>query len=167
MKFFTPELLKQFNSPDEDIVMLAEDKWERGLKTYEEYLASAAPLLPKMFDMMLQSYQLHDARVLGMGKVNDWWTNPAFVIILAPENSHSQLLLFYSLEGDPVIKSSPTPPPSKTALEWLYDEVELPDISPTVRHSILFSDDLEIELNFTDFRLQVVNLPFELSRWYL
>ena len=47
MKYFTPDLIERYGSPDEKIANAADAEWEDALAQYDGYLQSIAPTLPE------------------------------------------------------------------------------------------------------------------------
>lgn len=63
MIYFTPELIAEFQSLNDNIADKAHDKWEEAIKKYEEYLKSIGDKLNDNIRNFLKIY-LHDARII-------------------------------------------------------------------------------------------------------
>ena len=63
MRFFTPELFVELNSPDEDVVDRAEEKWEVGDREYQAYFKSIEANLPAPLVKLCKSVPLHGSRI--------------------------------------------------------------------------------------------------------
>lgn len=74
MKFFTPQLLEEFRSSDEEIADAGLNKWEKQGKLYLDQLRAIHSQLPRQMTSMLDHYVLHDAKVslARMHKRADW-----------------------------------------------------------------------------------------------
>src|SRR5262245_58156324 len=67
MKYFTPELMEQLDSPNAVTANAADAEWDRRLETYEQRLREIEPELPQH----LREYNallLHDARVQSIAR---------------------------------------------------------------------------------------------------
>ena len=173
MKFYTPELLERFASTDEQTALAAQDELEQRSEHYAAYLQSIAKKLPPRFQELQQRFYLHDARViLPFGPWLPPWhpemlwdmlnamqldrsrTPPSFLIALQLDAPPREFVVLHyrgvRLEGDPFrMRRYPRIP----LLDWLHDEVELVLVGEQVefQHSILFSEGVELRLQFTDF----------------
>jgi hypothetical protein len=165
MKFFTPELLERFQSPDERTSDLATDEWENRAAAYEKTLAAIQSQLPKEFVRLMRRYALHDATVISYGKTaTKDWANGFGIFLTLERLPDEVLLLLYKVKGEPSATSYASATPASSPTQWLYDEVEVTEsgalfnlIHPTTfRHSILLSNHQELRVDFTDFRLVAV-----------
>src|SRR2546428_1089504 len=69
MKYFTPELyvaLQDFSS--DDVMNAADAAWETAVDQYDAYYSSVESVLPGEYRKLQESYYLHDATVLYMGR---------------------------------------------------------------------------------------------------
>ena len=64
MKFFTPELYLQFNSPDEDEADRADQAWEEVLHLYERRLEELRADMPPPVKDLADERCFHDAEDL-------------------------------------------------------------------------------------------------------
>src|SRR5262249_12212126 len=131
MKYFTPDLLARFGSPDDTIANAASEEWERAQAAYLEYLQAIRPTLPKGGRQLLDRFCLHDARVLA--RIFD--ERPVFSIVLQPQkprDPRDQLLeLKYRLARPPKFARQQPPPEDGTPLQWwLYDEIGVVNDEP-------------------------------------
>jgi hypothetical protein len=60
MKFFTPQLYQQFNSPNGEEADRADEQWEQALRGYQKYLSEIRDRLPSQI-IKLSELDLHDA----------------------------------------------------------------------------------------------------------
>ena len=179
MKFFTPNLIERFGSDDDRIALAAQTELEQSSEAYSRRLSEVASELPQRFQELLERNYLHDARVidhsfLGNGDSESLGASEPRANITgwkSAERAEGRLLSFWMvLELD-------TPPRELLALqyrsvliegvdihqalredecpylEWQYDEVELINTgrAQEFRHSILFTNGLELRLRFKDF----------------
>ena len=154
MKYFTPDLYIRGQSPDEGVLDEAERLWEEAGERYLAALTAIRPALPPGVRHVLDSYYLHDAVVLGMGRQGN-----AFVLVLQLDTPpHSLLTFTYDLVGEPVIRTDVLPPELRTPpehVEWMYDEVEvIPGQPPVCCLSVLLSNGWELQLRFRDVAIQ-------------
>jgi hypothetical protein len=163
MRYLTPDLLERFGSADEDVAFAAHEEFERCSEEYARMLREIGGNLPGRFAEMQEQYYLHDARVMtpllswlpdpsqspDPGRRDSFWialrldTPPGPILVLHYRSAVIERVIWYpSLrEGD------------GTSLEWQYDEVDLArsDDEHEFRHSILFTQGLELRLRFKDF----------------
>jgi hypothetical protein len=147
MKFFTPELIDRFGSPDDDVADAAMDEWEQRSDSYRKHLDTLRQYLPVDFRNLLDRYRLHDAAVV-QGLRSSVGDKALYLIELVPEASSEKLTLTYALKG-------PSPANLNGECYWLYDEVDVVDRHAlwVFVHTILLSDGTELRLEFTDFQL--------------
>jgi len=171
MKYFTPDLLLQFQSEDPKVSDNAADAWERAQKNYSIYLRRISTRLPKGFQLLRENYYLHDATVYGMGRgrphhesmqpiVSKHLSKSDFSVILRPENDRKKgLLLIYKgvVEVDLVDHPALAQPPAR--YQWLYDEIKI-DKQAAFKHSILLTGGIEVAISFRDLQIE----PFAASQ---
>jgi hypothetical protein len=188
MKFFTPDLLDRFGSEDARIASEAHIDLEERSEAYLRHLRDVEAKLPARLGVLLEQFYLHDSRVIshshlrapelgelqcdeqarpadGPNSLNREGRLPTFWIILQLDTSpRDTLILQYQSalvrEIHHVKKVGDAEYPY---LEWLHDEV---DLSPSrrgdeFRHSILFSNGLELDVTFNDFDFATLK-PIEL-----
>lgn len=63
MKYFTPQLLAEFNSKDDEIVEKSYVKWEQAIEDYGKYYESIKDVLPPTVQYLNDSFCLHDAAI--------------------------------------------------------------------------------------------------------
>ena len=163
MKYFTPGLYLEYNSPDDDRADRADEAWESAIRDYQAGLNSFRNLMPPRVAELTDGPSLHDAELIALrADLPGLSTGPsastmAATISLKLENEivHLDYLLW-----DLVIPTAPLTswPFSKSPVYWLYDEVDF-DLrrdgsgSGGCRwfwHRILFSDGRTIEIPFGD-----------------
>jgi len=183
MKHFTPDLLARFGSEDDGIALAAQEELERRAAAYDREFHAIEGRLPRRFREFLGRFYLHDALVLALGPPThpallgptglnsdilpfDWLDE-------APSDLASSIRMALRLDVPPrevflldygsvsVELIRPTlllPPETCPYLEWLNDEVELlpPGNSKAFRHSILFTNDIELRIDFDDFDFKPV-----------
>lgn len=166
MKYFTPELLARFRSSNEAVAEKAADEWELQAERYAKHFTSIRPQLPRGLAQFLDACSLHDATVK-IGRLKS--AKNDFAILATLENpERDTAFLFYQLKGEPKITRHP--PSSEVAgpPEWMYDELEIVDGGgilfnlfhhPVYRHSILLSDGIEIQVDFTNAVAGLVAMP--------
>jgi hypothetical protein len=168
LRYFTPELIERFGSLDDDIADAAQHEWDETSGRYRTHVASIARHLPRQFRTLLEEYRLHDARVALLGAVPNG-TGQLFRLELISETAPEQpLMLTYVLApneqplfGGTDIRSASNGSADLTRERyWLYDEVDIVSggASPTLSHTILFADGMELVLHFTSFQLASVPL---------
>jgi hypothetical protein len=145
MKYFTPDLLARYGSPDDTVADEAHSEWEAVTETYKRHLQSIYQELPKRLRGLLRRYHLHDARVCFVGV-----DNQALHLTLQLDSPpHETIFLRYRLASEVVPRTTDgliTQPP----FTWLYDELDIAkqgDI-PIVEQRILFSNGLELTIQF-------------------
>jgi hypothetical protein len=156
MKYFTPDLLSRFDSPEEAAADGAAAEWEDACARYNAYLDSVKAQMPPGLRLIEDSYSLHDAKVRGMGK-----RGRSFVLMLQLDTPpHPLLGLTFTLVGEPEINRNALPRElcsTSEVPEWQYDEIELVAGSPpTWSWRILFSNGWEVHLPLRDVEVQEV-----------
>ena len=69
MKFFTPDLLDQFGSENDDVAHAAEEELEQRSDAYVRHLGEIEDRLPQRFRDLIDHFYLHDARVISQQSV--------------------------------------------------------------------------------------------------
>ncbi len=163
MRYFTPELYRQFNSADDDVADRADAAWETALAEYEKHLASIKDRLPSLV-RSLADLRLHDAEVVapieeiasgGLGPAAEVITplqTPAWsaMAVMTVKHRGEFITLIYNL-WDRIRQDAPPPdwPFSQYPVYWLYDELDLSaDAKWPIIHRVLFSDGTVIEVPF-------------------
>jgi len=154
MKHFTPTLLEQFRSSDEEVAETAAEQLERAAAAYANELQQIRSTLPTSFCDLLDRYYLHDAQVAFIG----WDDRELRIDLRLDAPPCNSLLLHYELAGPAStsvhVNSQTAKAASDGPIAWLYDEVEIMnDRTGTLRHSILLTNDLELRVDFRGFRL--------------
>jgi len=150
MKYFTPELLKRFNSRDDEVADAAHADFERAVTAYKEQLDKIDEKLPDNVRRLLSEFYLQDAKVM-LFLVRD----DEFSIFLRPEGQRDEsLMIRYLVTGKPRFNKNwlTGMPPH---LYWLYDEIGIRQKRRTTvfTHSILFTGNRELQLEFSDLEL--------------
>jgi hypothetical protein len=164
MKFFTPELYLQFNSPDEDEADRADQAWEEALLHYERRLEELRGDMPDPVKELADQRCFHDAELLSLQERNserllDLLSVPVVVVELKQQDQ--LVVLFYLLWGH--VRHAPPPKTwrfSKAPRHWLYDEVDCGPLAPhAYMHRVLLSDGAELEIPFFDVFIRTLPLP--------
>ena len=189
MRFFTPDLLERFGSEDDSIATEAHKEFEARSREYLRQLDEIAENLPQRLRALLEHHYLHDARVishspfgicapreLGNGNLADPTPGaqqtspdgrlPSFWIHLQLDTPPREILVLQyrsALIEEARLHQSPGGEESPN-LEWLYDEVDLIPVGDgrEFRHSILFTNGLELRLRFEDFDFATLK-PIEIA----
>ena len=165
MKYFTPELLERFRSPDPAIADAASKEWDRALAEYEKHLESIRGKLPEQLKDLLDNYCLHDARVRAVSLPDQ----RMYLILAQPEDARDHvLLLSYRLVREPEFVRY-APGEEAAPAEWMYEEIDVEQQEPPVySQSVLLSDGRELRLHFRDMGLTPLPLPvFEMGQQLL
>ncbi len=173
MRFFTPELYLQFNSPDDETADRANEAWEAALSSYRSHLENIKDRMPSQLRRLAEQSH-HDAEVLSISEDIDpffpmrfepFFPGPLWMalgVVTLKEENGAITNLIYTLWDR--IRSAPAPagwPFSKKHKHWLYDEIDLfSDQRGMFIHRILFSDGSTIEIPL----LSVVVHQFSLDR---
>jgi hypothetical protein len=167
MKYFTPERLVRFCSPDDDRADHAGEEWEQAADRYRRHYRTIAPALPATLRKFHDELCLHDADVFAPAKVAKPTLPKAdheVVIVtqnintLVPEFVNTLIFLHYGVTEEPSI----VPHTVSSALHqvqprWLYDEIDL--VEPGLfAHEMLLSTGRVITLRFRAFRGTVAPL---------
>ncbi len=152
MRFFTPDLLQQFNSPDPKRAADANEAWERAIVEYRRKLKRIRARLPEPVRGYLDEYCLHDAEVLGLVRSSAPVLTCSFKVVwLFIRQGDRFSVLKYHLTKDPVVEY-PVFPESMCSEQarWLYDELDVLD-REGFSHEILLSNGFLIRIVFSEF----------------
>lgn len=170
MRFFTPDLYRRFNSPDDDEADRANAAWEATIQKYQSHLDGLRPQMTSQV-RKLADLCLHDAEVLSfdqeahaVGPLPDpVWPAPLWsaLAILSFQSDAKVFSLIYLLWDGVREHAAPADWPfSKVRKHWLYDEIDLaPDQRGMFVHRILFSDGSVLEIPFYSVILYSFPLP--------
>jgi hypothetical protein len=152
MKYFTRERYLALQERGDEAMDAADAAWAEAVARYEAYLQTIRPEMPETVRELVDGFDLHDARVLSMGRRGD-----TFVISLQLDVPPSELLtVTYTLAGAPDINQDLFPWAKAGAVPaWLYEEIELVRKGERSHfvHSILFSNGWEVRLPFREVRV--------------
>ncbi len=145
MKYFTPELLARYGSPDDQIADAAQAEWEVAAAKYRKHLLSIDGKLPKKLRALQRRYYLHDATVLFVG-VADQVLHMTLQLDAPPRDA---ILLRYRLVSEVQTVTHPGFGHEEgQPLSWQYDELDIVrhGVLPVVEQRILFSNGLEVTI---------------------
>ena len=157
MKYMTPDLIARSQSADDRVAEDVLAEWDRACRQYNEHLQAIGPQLTESVRYFLDSFCLHDARVLGRGRtLGAKQEDRLFSILLELDQPRDRwLLLEYQLVGEPTFIRHEELSDGKGPLVWLYDEISVADAAaPTFLHTILFTGGRELQLTFSNLRLE-------------
>ena len=160
MNYFTPELYRRYNSPDDAEADRADEDWEQALRAYQSRLASLSLVMNERLKELAENVCLHDAEVLSMQEdvpVRTLPTLPPLPFATVSLRQDSQIIhLVYVVWGDVVETSPPEDWPFSTLrTHWLYDEIDLERRDANLYwHRILLSDGRVVAIPFVDVVVQ-------------
>lgn len=163
MKYFTPELLARYRSPDDAVAEAAAAEWEANTAAYRERLQAIRSRLPRSVRGLLGRYTLHDAKVLTLAL---GMTQPTCTLQVRLEGTPSQAgpvaeIKYRIVPGDRGGVTFTRHAPFSSAassLGWIiYNEFDAPEKGETFVHSLLLSTGLEIVVRFQAMRVQVLD----------
>lgn len=154
MKYFTPDLHLKLQLPGSVDMDAADAEWEAAEAAYEHHLAAIRNKLPSSSLKLLNGLRLHDAEILWMGQAG-----PFFAILLAVEPHHNPtVLLTYRTVGTFKFRAGDVSGNGRSApMLWMYDEVDVGSQATSFRHSFLFSDGSELELEASEVQITTVD----------
>src|SRR5580693_3944723 len=145
MKYFTPELLSRYRSPNEAIADAAADEWDRAIDGYRAHLKAIRLHLPRTVRRLISRIPLHDAKFIAYEHPEN---SPKLLILVQVEATVSVpsrlLQLNYSLapgpDGGASVRKHGQPQVGDQARGWvLYDEFDMNEKGGFFTHSILLS----------------------------
>ncbi len=153
MRFFTPELYRRFNSPDDGIADVADAEWEAAVADYRRHLEEIVGLLPESA-VPLTELSWHDAELLSFdkrlptGEPFSFLPWPA-IAFLAVRQGGNLVVTDYVLWDDVRERREENWPFSTERVHVLYDEIDLDHSRPGhFLHRLLFSDGRTLEIPF-------------------
>lgn len=160
MKYFKPELLARYRSPDDDIAEAAAAEWEANTIAYGKRLAAIRKRLPPSVRGFLGRYTLHDAKLLAIAVGRK---QPTFSLQVGLEGSPTQpgpiLEIKYRIvvgnRGGVAFTRHAPFASEPSSLGWiLYDEFDAPEKGDSFVHSLLLSTGLELAIRFQAMGVQ-------------
>jgi hypothetical protein len=164
VKYFTPDRLARFRSPDDAVADAASAEWEQACEAYAARVQEIRSSLTPAVRRLLRRYALHDAKVLTLA-ADESHRFSIFLELESPARPADKFLeLRYRLVGGarqgyewqthPVLAGDGPP-----LGWWMYDEVDVDrGPIPAMTHSILFTGGKELQLTF--FALSCRHLDF-------
>jgi hypothetical protein len=146
VKYFTPDLYVQCNSPDADEADRALSEWQRANKRYLRHYAKIKSQLPESFRFFHDNCCLHDADLFGPTWMNKPESGRCKHVALVAQNINTLQPEYLN-----------THPFGLGQSIWLYDELNLVE-SGLYSHEIMVSDGRIIRLEFREFQLQITKL---------
>jgi hypothetical protein len=158
MKYFTPELYLEFNSPNDTVADRADAEWESAIRQYNLYLKDHRSKMPASVRMLAEKCCFHDAVLLGRQtheQGNGRLANLRRLLTLGLQQGQEMIVLYYTLGASPKeSKRRKNWPFSQEHKHWLYDEIAVTKETATPHvefvHRILWSDGSELEIPFVD-----------------
>lgn len=155
LQFFTPDLYRRFNSPDDAIADRADADWELAIIAYK---ASLSPYLETMNDRvrtLAEGRSFHDAKLLSIREaaLDPRSSLPPIALVSVADGGTITELVY--ILGGPFETTPPEAdwPFSPSRVHWLYDEIQVrhphPGLSPFL-HAILLSDGRILSIPFVD-----------------
>jgi hypothetical protein len=174
MRFFTPELYRQFNSTDDAEADRADAAWEEAIRAYRVHLDALRDRLPSLVQKLAE-LSLHDALILSRAEeiqVSSPFLFPEFpfpfplavwsaVAIVSVKHNGGIQSIFYCLWDHIRVRAAPEDWPfSGQGEHWLYDELDcVSDRRGPFLHRILLSTGEILEIPFTSVVLHRFALP--------
>jgi hypothetical protein len=157
MNYFTPELHMRLQEADADRMDAADEAWESALAGYQERLKSVRAKLPPSAREFLDRGRLHDAEVLWMGQALPFF---GILLRLDPPSTATVGLTYFAVrevkykKGDIPLQFAGSP------MQWMYDEVDLGEQEGCFRHSVLFSNGSELEVEAREVHLATLDTVY-------
>jgi hypothetical protein len=149
MKYFTPELLARYGSPDDQVADAANAEWEAVTERYQKHLRAIEQRLPRKLRALHRRYYLHDAAVLFVG-IADQVLHLTLQLDAPPKKT---VFLRYRLVSEVQVTTHPhADQEAAQPLTWLYDEIDIArgGAFPVIEQWILFSNGRELTIHFQD-----------------
>lgn len=165
MRYFTPQLYQQFNSPDDEEADRANEAWEGAIQAYRQQLDRIRGAMPSQV-VALSRLCLHDAELLArseeiqastpvlLADVRSDVLLPIWsaIAVVSVKLEGEILSLFYCLWDR--LRTHPAPETwtfSKLREHWLYDEIDVAsDRRPSAYvHRVLLSTGTVLEIPFS------------------
>lgn len=165
MKYFTKELLKQFQSDDNAIADKANDDWESAIESYQLRLSEMQADFSSTLKV-LGEYCFHDSEIIGISVDSEKHTVEVALSLDSSFNAGPPLVTLRFLG---VFKRYPVNPP-RSKLYWLYEEIDITD-QGFFKYSILMEDvekrdTIELGLEFSQLEI-IVPVLGELSKLFV
>lgn len=176
MKFFTPDLLGRFGSKEDEVALAAQETLEKRSEEYLEHLKTIQGQLPERLRELLERFYLHDARLLSsvfpmlpdLPFTIHWAERMELDFVVKERGPWPSLFLAIQVDTPPkevlvlhyrsvvileVNHNRPWQEERLPFLEWQHDEVDVVSEKAMTYtlHSILFSNGIELRLQFNDF----------------
>ena len=157
MRYFTPELHVRLQAADPDRMDAADGDWELALANYQGRLKAIRSKLPPSARAFLDDTRLHDAEVLWMGQAL-----PFFGVLLRLDPpSTATLGLSYFVTRDVRFQRQVVPSEfCGSRVQWMYDEIDLGEHDGCFRHSVLFSDGSQLDLEARELHVATLDTVY-------
>ncbi|MFN0195289.1 MAG: hypothetical protein ACKVT0_00975 [Planctomycetaceae bacterium] len=154
MKYFTPDLFEQLNSPNANERLDAWTRWDEAERDYRDARSSWLASAPAGIRKLVKKYCGHDAEIVSQNRTG------TSILSLVVVGDSTLWTLNYRILSEPI--STPPRDPAKHWSPadhrlWLYDE--LSRISARhFRHEILLSDGSTVQINFSTVQVSAVKI---------
>ncbi len=158
MKFFTRDLYRRCQSQDESVLDAACTEWERANERYEQHVQALEPKLPAHM-REFASLLMHDARVLSIGRENNW----LHMVLHKDIPPRNLVMLDYELEGEPMVEPfTDAPADWSEPTDFQFDEIDIVAEGERAlyRQSIVFGNGWLMQLRFRDVRVTLAHPVF-------
>jgi hypothetical protein len=148
MKYFTPELLARFRSPDDHVSDKAHDDWDRAIDRYQRRLKKISRRLPTSVKRFRRQLCLHDAHIITLAQRGKQF----FIVAELEPPSRTIVFLTVELIAKPKINHAPSlEPHALDYVTWMYEEFGL-GRKKGCTLEIMLSDGSLMKLQFDAFR---------------
>jgi hypothetical protein len=163
MKFMTYELLVRTQSENDAIAEAAFDEWEKACADYNNHVEAIRHKLPKSVQVLLDHYNLHDAKVImaGVDSAEDSDDPSTSIFLQLDEPRDRGLRLDYRPVVKPKVIWHERNPKLHADTVFLYDEIDVVEVNVAENEqitmftqSILTEGGMEMQLLFNSLTLR-------------
>lgn len=160
MRYFTPELVLELNSPDSDAVDDAMERWEKAVRAYRKSVEKIQRQMP-LHSRAIADLPLHDWNLV---RVVQDAAGPVLSATIVLRHNDNLVILDYALTGKLQRIDSPRGwSLSKRRVHWLYDELDKVNDQGSFIHRVLFSDGTTLLVPFSTCRAMRVESNHAMS----